>query len=561
MVKKPFAVLFAFALLIETAGPAVRVAAAQQANPDFGRSSSGGAPTGGSVQSAGASRGIQIGATQTEASLYKGTEEVSPLDTKVTVRVKRAPLAAFLDTISAQAKVNFIMAKGLEKVTVTAFLRNVTVREALQILQTTKGLIYQRVGKSNTYIISARGRKTVQRVTKIYTLNYIPLVALSDSNAGSAGTGESGGSEGGGSGGGSSGGSSGGGSSGGGSAGGIPIINVISTVLSKEGKVAIEPRTNSLIVTDYPEVFPQVEQILAELDKKSPQVLIEAQIVEIDTDKVNELGIEWGGPKGEMAFFAAGARLTDWPISPRITEPGQWKRVFDSSIVPGTGLSVGSGSETSEESSGSTESSINLNPITGTGIINNNDPTTFLGVLSFAQLQALFRALIQRSEARFLGKPKILCLNNKTSVIEITQRQAVGIATVISGGEGTSSSTSSAERFDTGLKLSVTPQVNREGFITLLVEPKYSDVVAARVSTPSQPVFDPIDRGLKSLVRVKNGQTIVMGGLLSSRETKIVRKVPLLGYIPIIGWFFTSVSNDRKNTDLVIFITPTIIND
>jgi len=74
-------------------------------------------------------------------------------------------------------------------------------------------------------------------------------------------------------------------------------------------------------------------------------------------------------------------------------------------------------------------------------------------------------------------------------------------------------------------------------------------------------VFDPISRAASTLVRVKNGQTLVLGGLLESRETKVVRKVPFLGYIPLIGWLFTSNSTTRNNTDLVIFITPTIVND
>jgi len=62
-------------------------------------------------------------------------------------------------------------------------------------------------------------------------------------------------------------------------------------------------------------------------------------------------------------------------------------------------------------------------------------------------------------------------------------------------------------------------------------------------------------------VRVKNGQTLVLGGLLESTETKVVRKVPFLGYIPLIGWLFTSTSSTRRNSDLVIFLTPTIVND
>ena len=79
----------------------------------------------------------------------------------MSVRVKGAPLATFLDTISAQAKVNFIITEGLEAERVTAFLQNVTVREALQVLLEIKGLTYQQIGKSNTYVVTPgpRARK------------------------------------------------------------------------------------------------------------------------------------------------------------------------------------------------------------------------------------------------------------------------------------------------------------------------------------------------------------------------------------------------------------------
>jgi len=81
------------------------------------------------------------------------------------------------------------------------------------------------------------------------------------------------------------------------------------------------------------------------------------------------------------------------------------------------------------------------------------------------------------------------------------------------------------------------------------------------VAVQGQTILDPVSRGVSTMVRVKNGQPVVIGGMLSSIETKSVKKVPLLGYIPIIGWLFTSVSSRRTNTDLVIFVTPTILVD
>ena len=89
----------------------------------------------------------------------------------------------------------------------------------------------------------------------------------------------------------------------------------------------------------------------------------------------------------------------------------------------------------------------------------------------------------------------------------------------------------------------------------MYVQPTYSDVISSGFDYSK----DTITRAASTLVRVKNGQTVVIGGLLTSRETEQVRKVPLLGEIPILGWLFTSKSTTKSTTDLVIFITPTIL--
>jgi type II secretory pathway component GspD/PulD (secretin) len=183
-------------------------------------------------------------------------------------------------------------------------------------------------------------------------------------------------------------------------------------------------------------------------------------------------------------------------------------------------------------------------------------------VLDLTQLKIAIRALVSRSEARFLGKPKILTLNNNAAIIQISRNQAVSVsATATSVGGSVGQTSSSAERVQTGLILRVTPQVNKEGYITMLVQPSFIDTRQSALSNGGSPIFDPVGRGASTLVRIKNGQTLVLGGLLSSTETKEVRKVPLLGYIPLIGWLFTSSNSSRTNTDLVIFITPTIVND
>jgi len=137
----------------------------------------------------------------------------------------------------------------------------------------------------------------------------------------------------------------------------------------------------------------------------------------------------------------------------------------------------------------------------------------------------------------------------------------MGTTSQVSGGI-TGTSSTGVERRRVGLTLKVTPQVNKEGYVTLIAQPSYSNAVEAGVTgADGAKIMNPLSRGASTMVRVKNGQTVVIGGMLSSNEDKIVRKVPLLGYIPIIGWLFTSVSSKRTNTDLVIFITPTILVD
>ncbi len=510
------------------------------------------APTPGSPIAA----GDISGGVPKEAPMYEEVDSVSALDRKIgPIRLKGMPLTTFLDVVSAQSKVSFIVTEGIENKTITVFLRKTTVREALELLLKVKGLTYQRLGKSDTYVVQRRSATAPNYITKVYVLNYIPLIkigspeddqrAMSAEDVSSGGTiGEAPTSQSGKS----------------GAGGGIAILDIIQSVLTRKGskddaggKMAIDPRTNSLIITDVPEVFPQIEQIISELDKKAPQILIEAKMVEINTDRLNELGIEWGGSRGEMAYFAGPARLTDYGLRPGFFSGDSWKYFYPSASDSAAAASASS-------SGGGSGSGSSINPITSTG--NMGARGMYYGIFSLAQLQAIFRALISRGEARYLGKPQIVAMNNMTARITVSREAAVGTAsTVSSAGGSTGSSATTLERRKVGLTLQVTPQVNKEGYITLVIQPKYTDVTPSGISVQGQTVLDPVTRAASTMVRVKNGQTVVIGGMLSSMEQKSVKKVPLLGYIPIIGWLFTSVSSRRINTDMVIFVTPTILVD
>ncbi len=489
-------------------------------------------------------------APSTATDLYKEVETSSPLDRKVSIRVANVPISAFLNSITTQAKINFIMSEEFANKKVTASLTRVTVREALDTLLRVHGLAYQRIGKSDSYVVTKRSNDAPDTITKIYTLSYISLQGVGSAQnelnsimPQDVSTGNS-------SGGFSSGSTSydssgmtnnlrmGGGDS---YATGSTITGIVGSMLSPVGKIAVDPRTNKLIITDVPEVFPQVENILAELDIKPPQILIEAQIVEVSKTSGLSLGFEYGGSDGTLAQITAPSRtLTSEFFHGKTYDGSQklhgWDWIFPSSKELENESSSSSGGTTTTTTTGNSDNQA--------------------GVLNLNAFNIVLKALLTRGEAKYLGKPKVVTLNNKTATITTSTDATVGRTVTDSGSTtATATTTTSAERKRVGLTLQVTPQVNREGYVTLYIQPTYSDVVASGFDF----ALDTITRAASTLVRVKNGQTVVIGGLLTSRETDQTRKVPLLGDIPLLGWLFTSRSKSKSTTDLVIFITPTIL--
>ncbi len=467
-----------------------------------------------------------------ETSLYAKGEVVSPLDRKVTIRVNNVPIGTFLNSISAQSKINFIMGEQFSNKKISASLTNVTVREALDTLLRVQGLTYQRIGKSDSYVITSRSEEAPNTITKVFTLNYVSLqpntsvasdlssVMPADVTSSSFGTGNSGTSfnvfdnA-------SSGGPgfslnnsqsqtiAGNGSS--------AILGVIQSVLTKQGKIAIDSRTNKLIITDVPEVFPQIESILDELDIKAPQILIEAQVIEVSKGSGYDVGFHWNiegtltGGSTEMPWRYFGAR-----------EGNRFLRYF------------------------------------GVAAADNDSPSATAPKLDWSNLSVVFQALMTSSEARSLGKPKVITMNNNQAMVTSSRDASVGKITKETGSGTDTSSTSGNERKRVGLTLMVTPQVNKEGYVTLTVLPSYSDLVASETGGDS---YDTVTRAVTTQVRVKSGQTVVLGGLLQSSEKEQVYKVPLLGQIPVIGWLFSSKQKRKSTTDLVIFITPTVLSE
>lgn len=289
------------------------------------------------------------------------------------------------------------------------------------------------------------------------------------------------------------------------------IKEAVEEILSPIGRLVEDPRTNSLIVTDVTSQFPLIENTIASLDIPTPQVLIEVEMLDVSKNLVDKLGVKLGE---EPVSWSGPTRTSYWP--------------FNNNVASKTGVPV----------------------------------TYAVGTLDFTGFTAVLNILKSDSTTRYLARPRLLTLSNETAEIKITTDEAIGLKTTTQSAEGAAQQTQEAERVETGISLRVTPQVNHAtGEITMFLEPKVSE---ARVGgTFGGTTFkDPEERGTKSVVRVKNGQTVVIGGLLRTQLSQTVTKVPFLADVPLIGAMFRHKNKTKdEDRELIIFITPRIMNE
>ena len=182
--------------------------------------------------------------------------------------------------------------------------------------------------------------------------------------------------------------------------------------------------------------------------------------------------------------------------------------------------------------------------------------------------------LIEIRKARVLANPKIMITNGQASVIDLTQDYVEKVTSeYLTSSSVGGNSTGTAQRnytigSDLGIKVSLTPFISPEGYVTLNIRPEYS-TVAGEVRALSEvkdqtdlvaTLLSRRDLDLKN-IRIKDGETLVIGGLIQETEQKTVNKIPFLGDLPLIGPIFRSTSTSKAKSELVIMITPKIIND
>lgn len=289
------------------------------------------------------------------------------------------------------------------------------------------------------------------------------------------------------------------------------------------GKLAIsaDETTNALVITAQPDVMAELEQVVAKLDIRRAQVLVEAIIVEIaDGDGLN-LGVQWANTNG------GGTQFTD------------------------TNLPIGSVAIAAKDyqKNGTT---------TGLAALAKDFNGMAAGFYK-GNWAALVTALSTNTKNDILSTPSIVTMDNKEASFNVGQEVPVQ--------SGSQSSTTSDQVFNTierktvGTKLVVTPQINEGDSVLLNIEQEVSSVAQTQATGTANlgPTFD--TRTIKNAVLVKSGETVVLGGLMDEKTQEKVSKVPLLGDIPVLGYLFRSTSNSTSKRNLMVFIRPTILRD
>jgi type II secretory pathway component GspD/PulD (secretin) len=275
------------------------------------------------------------------------------------------------------------------------------------------------------------------------------------------------------------------------------------------GSVRIDERTNKIVITDYREKMPEIEKVISAFDEKSRQVLIDAQIVEITPQRDEfKMGVDW-----------------DYWIKKNLR--------IASSLPMGTEnkLSIG----------------------TAAGNLSVAEKGEYKGVLD------LLRTI---GKTKILSSPRIMAINNQEAKILVGTKEVYLTETVSQPGTGSTVTATQVNFVDVGVQLYVTPTINEEGFITMKIRPVISSAEYREIKSEDKVSEVPIvsTSEAETQVLVKDGVTIMIAGLKKDKKEKEVKKIPVFGDIPLLGYLFRSTKDVVTKTELVIFLTPHIVS-
>ncbi len=289
-------------------------------------------------------------------------------------------------------------------------------------------------------------------------------------------------------------------------------------LLTPRGSTSVDERTSTILVQDIDDVFPKVESLLSTLDKPTPQVLIEARIVEVNTAAKRDLGIQWGmNIQGSNTLSSLGG-LSGVPFLSRGPFTGK------NYLVDFPAKSVGA--------------------LSGSGFTFG-----FLSPDRTFGLDLQLSALETIGHGKIISSPKILTIDNGKA--KISQGNSIAVRKLTAEG------TVSTEFKDVTLELNVTPRITPDKSIGIAIEIKKEELDFSVVSVDGIPGTS--KKEANTNVIIKDGETMVIGGIYKTKTDDTESGVPGLMKIPVLGWLFKSKLKETRTDELLIFITPRIV--
>ena len=316
----------------------------------------------------------------------------------------------------------------------------------------------------------------------------------------------------------------------------LDVVPLLKSQLTSADAPQTDVRTNTIFFREGKTNADKVMLFLKGIDSPTKQVMIEARLVEVTANPKQSYGINWGGVVGS----AATPMQVKYGATSLAASPGAASTVKETN---------GAYQLTDFLKKGANPSSI-VQGVAGQ-----------FSILSVPQMSLTLRLLNEDSDAEFLANPRIVAANNQKATIKITRNQPVPqlnfneqTAQAVFGG---------FQDKEFGNTLVVTPQINKDQFVSLMVQPEISNKVGDATftfggATVASPIID--KRTFDSNVLIHSGDTLAIGGLLQDEITKGTSKVPIMGDIPLFGKLFQEKLNTRVKRNLLVFVTPNIIN-
>ncbi|MCF8037758.1 MAG: type II secretion system secretin GspD [Desulfohalobiaceae bacterium] len=304
-------------------------------------------------------------------------------------------------------------------------------------------------------------------------------------------------------------------------------------VISKNVSIVADKPSNSLVIIAQPKELETLMPIIKQLDKPRKQVFVEAAIIEVSTDTRLSLGVDWNfseqATNDENILFG---KVNSPPFGEDFNFDSQATDLISNTFTRGGSLSLGM---------------LGL-PFTATI---NGEERTFYGLGAFLQ------ASQSDNNVQIISTPQLMTMENEEAQVVIAENRP--FITSLQGETGTNQEFTNFEYKDVGVTLKVTPLINNQGWVKLNLFQEVSRIDPNVDFDTQTPITR--KRTAETTVTVKDGQTVVIAGLMEKRTSNTKSQVPGLGDIPILGHFFKNTDNQAEKTNLMVFITPNIVQD